>query len=54
MCDSCEFKMPFGKFKGEELGVIKLADKDYIQWLQENIESGPVAEAVEQVIEEHE
>jgi hypothetical protein len=29
-------EMPFGKFKGEELGVIIRADPDYVSWLVGN------------------
>lgn len=53
MCDSCEFEMRFGKYQGETLDVIRLADKDYLYWLSKNISDDDVLEAIDEVLEEH-
>jgi len=47
--------MPWGRYKGEELGVIKLADLDYLNWIKNNVDSNhDVYEKVTDVLENHE
>lgn len=41
--------MPFGKYKGQQLGHIMRNDPGYIRWLAEdaNLDAGPLRDAVE-------
>ena len=48
-----EYRMPFGKYKGEELGVLWLYDKDYLYWCIKNL-NGPVQSTIEDFVEEKE
>jgi len=43
------FTMPFGKYRGQQLGHIMRNDHGYIRWLAEdaNLDAGPLRDAVE-------
>jgi len=54
MCDSCEFKMPYGQFKGELLSVLRVAERSYLEWICTTFEDGEIRDAASEVLESHE
>lgn len=44
------FMMPFGKYKGDTLGTIRLNDVQYLVWLSENVSHQQVREQSEKAI----
>lgn len=45
---SREFKMPWGKYKGETLEEIYISDGQYFDWIVDNTENKAVVEAIRQ------
>ena len=44
--------MPFGKFEGDRLDVIYVADKGYLRWAVGKMNGAP-GDAIEEFMEEH-
>jgi hypothetical protein len=42
-----DFKMPFGKHKGETLEEIYIDDRDYFDWVLDNMENDNIREKFE-------
>lgn len=54
MCDSCKFKVIFGKHEGQTLEEIANRSSQWLFWVRENFDRGPVLTAVEEYLEQHE
>lgn len=44
------FKMPFGKYKGDTLGMIRINDIGYIVWAADNISNADVKEQCDKAL----
>jgi len=44
------FKMPFGKYKGDTLAVIRMNDIGYLVWAAENIKQIEIKEQLDKAI----
>jgi uncharacterized protein (DUF3820 family) len=44
------YKMPFGKYKGDTLAIIRMNDIGYVVWAAENIKQPEVKEQLDKAI----
>lgn len=53
MSEAGEYKIPFGKYRGEELQTLWMADKEYLYWIVKEFgEEDETRQAVEEFLEE--
>jgi hypothetical protein len=47
-----EYKLTFGKHKGETLEEVYLTDREWLEWAHENIEKDGLQEKIEDLFDE--